>query len=59
MAKSSVKITSAHYKDKDSHLTNRDRVRDKAEVFKTFFASIFNMGDGSSKSHCPELENHD
>lgn len=43
--------------DEDGLLTNRNR--DKAEVFKAFFASIFNMGDGPRESQCPELEKHD
>ncbi|KAJ7413995.1 hypothetical protein WISP_87188 [Willisornis vidua] len=43
--------------DEDGHLTNRDR--DKAEVFNTFFASVFNMDDGPRGSQCSELEDHD
>ncbi|KAJ7407716.1 hypothetical protein BTVI_62360 [Pitangus sulphuratus] len=42
--------------DEDGHLTNKDR--DKAEVFNTFFASLFNMDDGPRGSQCPELEDH-
>lgn len=38
--------------DKDGHLTNRDR--DKAEVFKAFFASDFNMDDGPRECQCLE-----
>ncbi|KAJ7415509.1 hypothetical protein BTVI_37854 [Pitangus sulphuratus] len=44
-------------KDKDGHLTNRER--DKVEVFNTFFASVFNTDDGPRVSQCSELEDHD
>ncbi|KAJ7396949.1 rna-directed dna polymerase from mobile element jockey-like [Pitangus sulphuratus] len=39
----------------DGHLTNRQ----KAEMFDTFFASVFNMNDGPRGSQWPELEYHD
>ncbi|RMC20216.1 hypothetical protein DUI87_01062 [Hirundo rustica rustica] len=42
--------------DEDGHLRNRDM--EKADVFNTFFASVFNAGDGSRGSECPELGNH-
>lgn len=41
----------------ENHLTNRDR--DKTEVFKAFFASVFSTDDGLRETQCPELENHD
>lgn len=43
--------------DEDGHLTNRDR--DKAEVFNTFFASVFSTDAAPRGSHCPELKDHD
>lgn len=43
--------------DEDGLLTSRER--DKAEVFKAFFASIFNMDDSPRESQCPELDNYD
>ncbi|KAJ7403501.1 hypothetical protein BTVI_76474 [Pitangus sulphuratus] len=53
----SVKPEVCRKKDKDDHLTNRDR--DKAEAFNAFFAFVFNADDGPRRSQCPELEDHD
>ncbi|RMC09738.1 hypothetical protein DUI87_13525 [Hirundo rustica rustica] len=41
-------------KDENGHLTNRDM--NKAEVFKAFFAFVFNPDDGPRAPQCPELE---
>lgn len=43
--------------DEDGHLTNRDK--DRAELFNTFFAVVFNTDDGPRGFQCPELKNHD
>ncbi|RMC20639.1 hypothetical protein DUI87_01491 [Hirundo rustica rustica] len=40
--------------DEDDHLRKRDR--DKAEMFNSFFASVFNTDDRPSGSQCPDLE---
>ncbi|TRZ23211.1 hypothetical protein HGM15179_003912 [Zosterops borbonicus] len=40
--------------DEDGHLPNRDR--DKAELFNTLFASVFNTDDGPREFQCRELE---
>ncbi|KAJ7417645.1 hypothetical protein BTVI_31938 [Pitangus sulphuratus] len=43
--------------DEDGHLTNGDG--DKAGVFNTFFAYVFNSDDGPRGYQCPQLEDHD
>lgn len=45
------------FQDEDGYLTNWGR--GKAEVFNTFFMSVFSISDGLRGSQCSELEDSD